>query len=186
MAWRRPGAKPLSEPRMVSLPTHICVTLPQWDNSTKKRKSRYVEDFFFHYWQHQQGVSSSANSSTRTHFRVSIYSINCAHSFVLFSIVYEVCLSTLHFTGTGAIIWLAHYRRRNHEGWGCGLLAQQNTTKREPCAQLLGYCVQHTWYTFCLNLLGSIKTIPHLCARWHWRRSWNIIRCGEVRFIAVF
>ena len=26
MAWRRPGDKPLSEPMMVSLSTHICVT----------------------------------------------------------------------------------------------------------------------------------------------------------------
>ena len=30
MAWHRPGDKPLSEPMMVSLPTHICVTRPQW------------------------------------------------------------------------------------------------------------------------------------------------------------
>ena len=30
MAWRRPGNKPLSEPMMVSLPMHICVTRPQW------------------------------------------------------------------------------------------------------------------------------------------------------------
>ena len=30
MAWRRPGNKPLSEPMTVSLPTHICVALPQW------------------------------------------------------------------------------------------------------------------------------------------------------------
>ena len=30
MAWRRPGDKPLSEPMMVSLTTHICVTRPQW------------------------------------------------------------------------------------------------------------------------------------------------------------
>ena len=30
MAWRRPGDKPLSEPMMVKLPTHICVTRPQW------------------------------------------------------------------------------------------------------------------------------------------------------------
>ena len=29
MAWRRPGDKPLSEPIMVSLLTHICVTRPQ-------------------------------------------------------------------------------------------------------------------------------------------------------------
>ena len=30
IAWRRPGDKPLSEPMMVSLTTHICVTRPQW------------------------------------------------------------------------------------------------------------------------------------------------------------
>ena len=30
MAWRRWGDKPLSEPMMVSLLTHICVTRPQW------------------------------------------------------------------------------------------------------------------------------------------------------------
>ena len=30
MVWRRPGAKPLSEPMMVSLLTHICGTRPQW------------------------------------------------------------------------------------------------------------------------------------------------------------
>ena len=29
MAWRRPGDKPLSEPMMVCLLTHICVTRPQ-------------------------------------------------------------------------------------------------------------------------------------------------------------
>ena len=29
MAWRRPGAKPLSEAMMVNLPTHICVSRPQ-------------------------------------------------------------------------------------------------------------------------------------------------------------
>ena len=34
MAWCRPGDKPLSEPMMVSLLTHICVTGPQWVNLT--------------------------------------------------------------------------------------------------------------------------------------------------------
>ena len=32
MAWRRPGDKPLSEPMMVSVLTHICVTRSQWVN----------------------------------------------------------------------------------------------------------------------------------------------------------
>ena len=30
MAWRRLGDKPLSEPMLVCLLTHICVTRPQW------------------------------------------------------------------------------------------------------------------------------------------------------------
>ena len=30
MAWRWPGDKPWSEPMMVRLPTHICVSRPQW------------------------------------------------------------------------------------------------------------------------------------------------------------
>ena len=34
MAWRRPGDKPLSEQMMVSLFSHICVTGPQWVNTT--------------------------------------------------------------------------------------------------------------------------------------------------------
>ena len=30
MAWRRPGDKQLSQPTMISLPTHLCVKRPQW------------------------------------------------------------------------------------------------------------------------------------------------------------
>ena len=41
MAWCRPGDKPLSEPMMVSLPTHICVTRPQWVNMS--RRVQYVD-----------------------------------------------------------------------------------------------------------------------------------------------
>ena len=33
MACRQPGRKPLSETMMVRLPTHICVTRPQWVNN---------------------------------------------------------------------------------------------------------------------------------------------------------
>ena len=34
MTWRRPGDKPLSEPMMVILLTHIWVTRPQWVKTT--------------------------------------------------------------------------------------------------------------------------------------------------------
>ena len=36
MAWRRPSDKPLSEPTVVSLPTHICVIRPQWVKSQSR------------------------------------------------------------------------------------------------------------------------------------------------------
>ena len=39
MAWRRPGDKPLSEPMMVSLPTHICVTRPQWVKTRRQHSA---------------------------------------------------------------------------------------------------------------------------------------------------
>ena len=35
MAWRRAGDKPLSEPMMVILPTHLCVTRFQWVKATE-------------------------------------------------------------------------------------------------------------------------------------------------------
>ena len=38
MAWRRPGDKPLSEPMLGSLLTHICVTRPQWVKCIKFAK----------------------------------------------------------------------------------------------------------------------------------------------------
>ena len=54
MAWRRPGDKPLSEPMMVSLLTHICVTRPQWvisvhprDQYTMGRYNRLNKNILF-------------------------------------------------------------------------------------------------------------------------------------------
>ena len=40
MTWCRPGHKPLSEPIMIILLTHICITWPQWVNYAK----------IFHKW----------------------------------------------------------------------------------------------------------------------------------------
>ena len=48
MVWRRPGGKPLSEPMMVSLLTHICVTRPQWVNTLRPRQDgRHFPDYIF-------------------------------------------------------------------------------------------------------------------------------------------
>ena len=46
MALRRPGDKPLSEPMMVRLPTHICVTRPQWVKYEQLGASVNFDDLF--------------------------------------------------------------------------------------------------------------------------------------------
>ena len=48
MAWRRPSDKSLSEPMMVTLPTHICVTQPQWVNSLWSSDT---------IWRHRHGTT---------------------------------------------------------------------------------------------------------------------------------
>ena len=45
MAWRRPGDKPLSEPMVVNLLTHICVARPQWVNDEIQHR-----DYNITYW----------------------------------------------------------------------------------------------------------------------------------------
>ena len=52
MAWRRPGDKLLSEPMMVSLLTHICITQPQWVKSLGLdwMLSNKKHNFQFYVW----------------------------------------------------------------------------------------------------------------------------------------
>ena len=52
MAWRRPGDKPWSEPMMVSLLTHICVTRPQWVNSQSSSEYKCYDNKFIHHSSH--------------------------------------------------------------------------------------------------------------------------------------
>ena len=70
MAWRRSGDKPLSEPMLVSLPTHIRVTRLQWVNQDKGSISdwNFVRIFhddaisckhFLYYWSFVRGISQS-------------------------------------------------------------------------------------------------------------------------------
>ena len=48
MAWRWPGDKPLSEPMMISLLTHICVTRPQWVNTLRPEQNdcHFIDGIF--------------------------------------------------------------------------------------------------------------------------------------------
>ena len=51
MAWRRPGDKPLFEPMMVRLPTHLCVTWPHWIKGPVMKKGfQYHDDFMWYFF----------------------------------------------------------------------------------------------------------------------------------------
>ena len=64
MAWRRPGDKPLSEPMMGNLLTHICVTRPQWVNRRGPRSRRQNLIYYTHM---------NTNTYTRTYIYIYIY-----------------------------------------------------------------------------------------------------------------
>ena len=51
MAWRRPGDKPLFEPMVVWLSTHICVTQPQW---VKHNHTPIRCGYFSRCWQYSK------------------------------------------------------------------------------------------------------------------------------------
>ena len=64
MAWHRPGDKPLSEPMLIILLTHICVTRPQWVNL----KDRYpwragVPHFLLCFYQTRSAWSRDQRST---------------------------------------------------------------------------------------------------------------------------
>ena len=76
MAWRRPGDKPLFEPMIVRLLTHICVTRPQWvkpDGSCQSTWSAWLK------W----GVSTSCTGNENTCHSSLLnlfWEVNCSNS----------------------------------------------------------------------------------------------------------
>ena len=64
MAWRRSGDKPLSEPIMVSLLTHICVTRPQWVKWDISWQNAFVNYLLF-----AMEISETACTTSKLHTR---------------------------------------------------------------------------------------------------------------------
>ena len=51
MAWHQTGDKPLTEPMMVSLPTHICITRPQWVKQITSKSEENSAKIHLPNWQ---------------------------------------------------------------------------------------------------------------------------------------
>ena len=75
MAWRRPGDKPLSEPMMVNLLTHICVTGPQWVKG-EWEDSITIQDSCEWWSIHLCSDNGSDNGSSPIRRRVIIWTSN--------------------------------------------------------------------------------------------------------------
>ena len=66
MAWRRSGDKPLSEPLMASLLSHICVTRPQWVKHIQRHEEngwQFVDNIFLFHFLQGKFVSFDSNSA---------------------------------------------------------------------------------------------------------------------------
>ena len=66
MAWRRSGDKPLSEPMMIRLLTHICVSRPQWVKIANAYKS-YLTMYGKIFWVEFQRVPLKFHPKYLTH-----------------------------------------------------------------------------------------------------------------------
>ena len=70
MAWLRSSNKPLSEPRTVSLTTHICVTRPQWVKAWRGRfclRSSSLQ----HLYRDNGATGTNTSESSMTDYRPS-------------------------------------------------------------------------------------------------------------------
>ena len=80
MAWHRSGDKPLSEPMMVSLLMHICVTRPQWVNAF----------WWFNHWTFYSHVSWFVTQSMYgTNTKFSMIRVKTKYITAWWSLVYS-------------------------------------------------------------------------------------------------
>ena len=97
MAWRLPGDKPLSEPMMVRLPTHICVTWPQWVNWI------YCEKYLLAKFNllRMHSCILYGNWLCRTHLWNCCSLLSLLHTEYVYAIMWQYCLNSI------LVIWCA-------------------------------------------------------------------------------
>ena len=93
MARRRPGDKPLSEPVMDSLLTHICITPPQWVNTLSASDAvmfQWFCQYCFRQWLGACGVPYHYyRNKNRSWFTVDYIHIETSIKFELNRVIFE-------------------------------------------------------------------------------------------------
>ena len=88
MAWRWQGDKPLSEHMMVNLPTHVCVTRPQWINSISCNKT----GLSFNSLSNKQTMRSTVRGISNMLICVYVFDVCNRVSYVI--CLYDITLSS--------------------------------------------------------------------------------------------
>ena len=107
MAWRRLDNKPLSEPMMVNLPTHICVTRPQWVKcrysvTQKMLIRRYFLECSTHCYQcNHQILRSVFIQSFTCYFEETQFCIHLNHSL---SLLRNIRTSPFHIASIDVLV----------------------------------------------------------------------------------
>ena len=86
MVWRRSGDKPLSEPMMVSLLTHICVTRPQRLDWIKRQISNTIPDIQWHFMVVLSALCDSiyvVRDPTQKYF----FTVECRYNAIQYNVV---------------------------------------------------------------------------------------------------
>ena len=96
MAWRRSGDKPLSEPLMVRLSTHVCITQPQW--VMLNGMVMLIQSIWPHFLCIVSDHESKVSANERRHYIgcvCSHWSGACSHDWRQYSWLSMVHVSTL-------------------------------------------------------------------------------------------
>ena len=91
MAWHQPGDKPLSEPMMVRLPTHICVTRPQRVNTVMAAYDLRAESMYI-----------SLSICCLTNIRIPIVVVKHYYNCLISTVGFPILVGCLHIE---VLVW---------------------------------------------------------------------------------
>ena len=148
MAWRRPGDKRLSEPMMVSLLTHICVTRSQWVKIARcqgmilKNTCNYYTTGHEYNCEQATGLGAWASRVKCPARFVSHLHEICIYIWVVYSLCFFCCL---FITVTWWYVW-------------CNEWASGNQEEVQACLV--------TWWLFIISCYSLYKTTLGLLCSW--------------------
>ena len=157
IAWRRPGKKPLSEPVVASLLTHICVTRPQWVKRYELLKNLKQHKFILPETYRISLLLISADWSLfycRRFGKLTLpnMEMNCIHFLILLNVVDITVTQTFVTFNANLDHGLGYEERKN-------IITQQLMTSPDDVVCLQGVVSE-----------GDIRNV----SKTHWNDTWGV------------